>query len=152
MKPIEFVLITNPDTIKEVYSHDGLYNQVTSSDSPITFEDWVPETIQTMWALIVVDTIIAGIVQIKPVNRRLAELHIGLKKQYRRELGLVIGKEGLVWLRQNTTFKHFMTFSPITCKNVILFLERIGFTFSGVIHDGINYQNEVQNLLIYEAK
>ena len=145
MQPILFVPTLNIDAIKQIYATDGLYSTV-QPDDVCTIEQWIPDINNVLWVTIIVDESIAGIIEIKSINPRLAELHIGLKKKYRGDLGLFIGIEGMKWIKNTLKFKHFITYVPIECKHVVTFIEKLGFHFSGVIHDGICYHHDIQSL------
>mgnify|MGYP000329287161 CR=1 FL=1 len=127
-------ILTNPE-IYDLISEDGA-----------TFDDIHVDVIKNYW-LSIYDKKLIGVMQIKPITSSCYEGHIHILKEHRKKYSKEAGEGIMAWCKDNlngTLYAH----TPSYCKNVINFLERFGFSNTGVLPKAWKKNGELNDLTI----
>ena len=126
-------ILTQPDIFESI-SEDGA-----------TFNDLKVDVIGNYW-LSIVDKVLIGVVQFKPITSHCFESHIHILKEHRKAHSYDAGEAIIKWCKENisgTLYAH----TPSYCKNVIKFLEQFEFSNTGVIPKAWNKNGELHDLV-----
>jgi N-acetylglutamate synthase-like GNAT family acetyltransferase len=127
-------ILTDPE-IFDLISEDGA-----------TFNDLHVDVIKDYW-LSIYDEKLIGVMQIKPITSSCYEGHIHILKDHRKKCSNAAGHRIIEWCKENlkgTLYAH----TPSYCKNVINFLEKFGFSITGVIPKAWGKNCELHDLTI----
>lgn len=96
------------------------------------------------------DSTLLGLYTIRPFTKITVEAHIYILPEY-QGIGksLEIAESGKDWLRFSTQYQNIITTVPSNCLHSVKYVNHIGFQHSGTISQGIIYNDEVTDLLIY---
>ncbi len=94
-----------------------------------------------------------GLILSRKINDVLIEIHPMLFPRY---WGSIKGKELIKRIKEElkarTKFKSAITYIPELAKEVVLFAYKVNGTLSGSIHNGVQYQGKMCNLLIFNFR
>lgn len=107
------------------------YEDVAYDGSP-EFKDYIPKGV---WLTLLEDELIAGFINLEPLNNVTWIAHVMIYPQYRRNNSEEWGKQAAKYMRDNLRAKKFLALSPYkAAKN---YAERVGFKYLTIIKDSI---------------
>lgn len=94
--------------------------------------------------------VLYGGLELRPITDRLVDIHIHILPEFwGTEIAGEFAKECIQWAKANTQIKYAVTETPSVCKNVISFLNEMGFQRIHVFKNGVTYNKKAADLLIY---
>ena len=134
-------------TIKNIVTHPKLYNLAGHCGDPA---DYVPD-LNNLWLLVKSNNEVAGLIGLSEFTKITAVGHIYILPEY-QTTGL---SEAAVYkaaeiLKENTYIRQIIIPVPTECRHVHLFMQRIKAQKSGIIKNGIIYNNNLQDLILYQ--
>lgn len=144
---MDFSLITrtlNVGNILTVLCDDVIFNAI--SEDGFTKDDFKPNVFDEYWLEITINNKLAGVVQLKPIFKNCWDSHIHVLPGY-REHSAAIGADILEWCRDNIEGTLYTTV-PVSCQNVVMFLQRFDFDVSGKIPMAWTKNGKQEDLVI----
>lgn len=138
-----------PSLIKKIISNPSLWylsgNEGDSDNYELTESD--------EWLLMTENNVIIGLMQLCIFTEITKIGHIWILPKYQgsnkpKECVSVI-KEFLI---TENKIKSVITTVPIDCKHVISLMTKTKFTCQGVIKNGINYHNKIQDIILFQLE
>lgn len=137
----------NKQLIKEFITNPILWNitgYVGNSD------EFIPD-LNHQYLLATKDDKKVCLMELKKFTNLVSEAHIyTLPEEMRKGIGSEAVKVAIEWIKENTKIKTIMLTVPLSCEHVIKFLTKTEFKVCGMLHKSIVYQNQLQDLVLYE--
>jgi len=136
------------DIVKSIITSEGLWELSYGQDS--RKEGFEVERNGFAYLLIKYEEAIIGCIQIRPLTKILLESHIYIKKKYwGTGLSDKAVKESYKFAKYQLGFKQVFTDVPLECRQVQNLLKRTGWVRSGIVKQGVIFNNKLQDLLFY---
>lgn len=136
-------LISDKKTIKKVLESD--YNTVIFDGCP-SFEDFEPDTENSLWFLLRQDESISGLIKLESLNLTTWMPHIVIKQEYRgkgsEQWGLLVVK----YMKERIKDVNFLVITPY--ENAKKYAEKMGFKQIGILPKSIKKNGELMNQFI----
>lgn len=111
----------------------------------------IPE--KDLWLLIKNDNDVIGLMQFTLFTYITAIAHIYILPVYHgmgmSELAIEAVKE---FLKEIPDLRNIVCDVPRECNHVTKLLYKVGFQFTGLIEDGVRYNNKIQDILLFQLK
>lgn len=137
------------ELVREILTHPALFKLTYGQG--IKIEDYkVDETLDYVVAFW--DHEPVGLWTLKPVTNLVIDGHIGMVPKYwGTEVVQKAMDAGYQYLRNNTEYTKIMTSVPSNCLHVLKFMEEYKYKACGIIKEGVIYNQQLVDLLLFET-
>ena len=106
-----------------------------------------------IWLHIIQDDKDIGLVQLEPITAITANSHVYILPEHHGSgIALEAVREVREYIKEKLRFKKIICTVPFDCGHVVKFNNKVGFTPCGLIHNGVIYNNRLQDLIIFEIE
>ncbi len=135
--------------ITEIVCDSKLWTVQNGQDPNEDQRHYIPDPAK-QYLVIKDDHHLVGLFTIRHVTHKLVEGHIRILPSYwGSKMSIEATHMLLKWLKDNTEAINLITHVPANCFHVKRFLDKLGTKVVGLIPDGIIYDHELVDLLIY---
>lgn len=145
------IIPTNSDNlVKKIITNDKLWILAGYSGKK---EEFMPN-MDNLWLEIQQNTVITGLFELRRFNTITFEIHPYVLPEHQHTgLSLDALNKLQEFLKENyKEIKNLISYVPISCTHSIKFLEKTNSKISGLIKNGIIYNNQLQDLLLYQLE
>ena len=141
---------TDKEQIKEIITEPKLWAMTYGQGCLI---EQFEVDLNNYYYSIIHDKQVIGLFETKPFNKITLDAHIYILPKYQDgQLSVKAVKAGQEYFKENTDIHNIITTVPVSCSYVHRFLSKTDFKATGQISDGIIYNDQLQNLIIYQLK
>jgi RimJ/RimL family protein N-acetyltransferase len=131
---------TDKAEIKDILK--DYYESVTYDGCP-AFEDFEPDTENSLWFVLEQEEEVAGIIKLENMNLTTWIPHIVIFEQFRGNGSEHWGKQVIQYMKERIKDVNFLVLTPYeSARN---YAERVGFKFIGVLPDSIKRNGKLMN-------
>lgn len=110
------------------------------------------DVINQHWVGFFVGAKIIGVAQFRQLSSHVWDSHIHILPEYRKEHSAQAGKVITEWFSENLKGSAMVCTVPDTCKNVVRFVESIGFKRCGLIENVWLKNGELHNVNLFQLR
>ena len=132
------------EQIKGILGRDNIYSTLVYDGSP-SLQEYVP---MGLWFQLLDGDMIAGLINLIPLNNVLWQPHIFIFEQYRGNKSEQWGKLVVNFMKENCEAKKFIAFTPYV--DARRYAERVGFKCTGILNDSIQKNGMLLNQYMLE--
>jgi RimJ/RimL family protein N-acetyltransferase len=135
------------ELIKSIITNEHIWELAGYSGNKDEYE---PDLTNT-WLKIELDRVLVGIFKLRKFTEITVDGHIHILPEFRNKIIANDAiKESRKYLKEKSNYKNVITTVPISCEHVMKLMDRVGFKVCGAIHNGIIYQDRLEDLIVYE--
>ena len=117
--------------------------EVSEDNAP----DYLPDIVKEYWVGLAANGVVIGCYRFHQINGVTWQGHAFMLKQYRKDYSVRSAECMYRWMLRNTDFKKLIVIVPSKFKNVLRFIENIGFKQEGINRKSFNKDDILWDLI-----
>jgi len=138
------------EEIKSIICHEKLWALAGYTTDPKDFDPKMDRIwLKIEWPDYANDkTHLIGMMEFRELTKVAAEVHGGLHPNWRHQYSIMAEMIAEEWVKKNTEYRTVVITSPMSCTHVHKFAQNCGFQPTGIIPNGIVYNNKFEDLIL----